>query len=284
MDPRFSVIIPTYNRASTLIRSIRSVLDQTVPAWEIIVVDDGSSDNTWELVAKFPQVRYHYQVNSGVCAARNQGAEIATGDWLIFLDSDDELVNTALERICNFIFINNDNFNLIKGGYRRIKSNEMKDFIPTENLSQSFLSGSFAVKKILFDQVGGYDDKLVFSENAEFHHRVLLSDRSIGYLGSVSLIYYESIGGGSKNIRNMIDSLTLILEKHDETLTPHVKHLYHQIIGVNWIRFRNFSKARHHLFQALKYKPTKLSTWCRLFLSCFPLVARRLYKESVNHG
>ncbi len=88
--PRFSVIIPAYNAAATLARAIDSVLAQSYPAHEIIVIDDGSSDGTSEIAARYgDKVRYQRQDNAGVSAARNRGAEMAIGDWLAFLDADD---------------------------------------------------------------------------------------------------------------------------------------------------------------------------------------------------
>jgi hypothetical protein len=87
---RFSVIIPTFNSAETLGRAIESVLEQSWPAHEIIVVDDGSTDETREIAAGFGRsIHYLYQENAGVSAARNNGARMATGDWLAFLDADD---------------------------------------------------------------------------------------------------------------------------------------------------------------------------------------------------
>jgi GT2 family glycosyltransferase len=88
--PKFSVIIPVYNLAETLPRAIKSVIEQTWPAHEIIVVDDGSTDNSLQVANGFAnKVRVISQVNTGVSAARNRGAESATGDWLAFLDADD---------------------------------------------------------------------------------------------------------------------------------------------------------------------------------------------------
>ncbi|HUX65314.1 glycosyltransferase family 2 protein [Sulfuricella sp.] len=89
-NPRFSVIIPAYNAAATLARALDSVLAQTWPAHEIIVVDDGSCDATAAVAAAYgDKVRYLYQLNAGVSAARNAGAQAASGDWLAFLDADD---------------------------------------------------------------------------------------------------------------------------------------------------------------------------------------------------
>jgi len=88
--PTVSVIVPTYNRASLIEKTLESLLVQTHPPHEIIVVDDGSTDDTAQVVARFsPQVRYVLQENGGVSRARNHGASLASGEWLAFVDSDD---------------------------------------------------------------------------------------------------------------------------------------------------------------------------------------------------
>lgn len=98
MSPRFSVIIPAFNAAATLARAIDSVRAQTWPAHEIIVVDDGSTDATAEVAARFGEaVRLIRQPNRGVSVARNAGAAAARGDWLAFLDADDWY---APDRLC----------------------------------------------------------------------------------------------------------------------------------------------------------------------------------------
>ena len=90
MTPRFSIVIPAYNAATTLARAIESVRAQSWPAHEVIVVDDGSTDDTADVASQVGgAVRLIRQPNSGVSAARNAGAAAATGDWLAFLDADD---------------------------------------------------------------------------------------------------------------------------------------------------------------------------------------------------
>jgi len=87
---RVSAVIPSHNRAHMLARALQSVLRQSRPPDEILLVDDGSSDATADLVRGFPSVRYVYQDQGGVSSARNFGAREAQGDWIAFLDSDDE--------------------------------------------------------------------------------------------------------------------------------------------------------------------------------------------------
>lgn len=104
-----SVVLPTYNRARCLYRSIRSVLDQTFSNLELIIVDDGSTDNTRGLVESIPdhRIRYIYQDNAGACAARNRGIDEAMGDYIAFQDSDDEWVKNKLEIQLNALISNN---------------------------------------------------------------------------------------------------------------------------------------------------------------------------------
>jgi len=90
---KFSIVLPTYNRAAFLKKTIGSVQAQTYPNWELIIIDDGSKDNTAEIVAGLMaidnRIRYYYQDNAERSAARNNGIAKATGDYVCFLDSDD---------------------------------------------------------------------------------------------------------------------------------------------------------------------------------------------------
>jgi glycosyltransferase involved in cell wall biosynthesis len=91
MNPKVSVVIPTYNRAEQVQKSVESVLEQSFTNLEVIVVDDGSSDDTGQTLKNTfgDRIRYYFQPNQGVSVARNKGIEEAKGEWIAFLDSDD---------------------------------------------------------------------------------------------------------------------------------------------------------------------------------------------------
>ncbi len=101
----FSVIIPTYNREATVASTIQTVLKQTYKEFEIIVVDDGSTDNTRETITRLQdqRVRYFYKTNEERSIARNYGANQARGQYLLFLDSDDRLEPSHLHQLSDFI-------------------------------------------------------------------------------------------------------------------------------------------------------------------------------------
>lgn len=109
-SPFFSVVIPTYNRATLIIKAIDSVLLQTFTDWELIIVDDASVDNTKEVVAKYRDSRilYHYKENEERSAARNRGIELSKGQYICFLDSDDYYLNNRLEALYNEIISRNN--------------------------------------------------------------------------------------------------------------------------------------------------------------------------------
>lgn len=104
-QPFFSIIIPTYNRASMLVRAIESVLAQRFSDWELIIIDDGSIDETKEEVIKFTdhRIKYHYQENQERSVARNYGIKLSIGQYVCFLDSDDDYLNNHLDVLHQFI-------------------------------------------------------------------------------------------------------------------------------------------------------------------------------------
>jgi glycosyltransferase involved in cell wall biosynthesis len=106
-NPFFSIVIPTYNRAHLISKAIESVIAQTYSDWELIIVDDGSTDNTKELVDNYcnkdNRIRYIYQENAERSVARNNGIDHAKGEFICFLDSDDYYALNRLENISTYL-------------------------------------------------------------------------------------------------------------------------------------------------------------------------------------
>jgi glycosyltransferase involved in cell wall biosynthesis len=180
---KISVIIPTWNRSSYLARALESVYAQSISPHEVIVVDDGSTDDTREIIKQhFKDVRYLYQENRGVSSARNTGIRAAGGDWIALLDSDDCWLPHKLEhqqqllrdnpdaRICHSdeIWIRNGKrVNPMKkhakrGGYI------FKHCLPLCAISPS----SAIIRHDLFDEIGLFDESLPACEDYDLWLRL----------------------------------------------------------------------------------------------------------------
>ena len=178
-----SVIVPTYNRKHTLKRAIQSVYIQSLPPFEIIVVDDGSNDGTKEWVKqKYPDIKYIYQKNSGVSSARNKGIKIARGDWIALLDSDDEWLPNKLNEQINRIKLNLDvkilhsNEIWIRNGVRVNQMKKHKKFggyIFEKCLDMCRISpSSVMLKKAIFNDIGTFDESLKVCEDYDLWLRI----------------------------------------------------------------------------------------------------------------
>ena len=178
-----SVIIPTFNRINLIVRAIESVLKQTYKVFEIIVIDDGSTDGTYELIKKsYPKVFIYHQKNKGVSAARNMGLTLARGTWIAFLDSDDEWISKKIECQINALnqskeyLICHTNEIWIRNG---IRVNQMKKhqkyggFIFEKSLDICRMSpSSVMISKTIFDEIGFFDESLKICEDYDFWLRI----------------------------------------------------------------------------------------------------------------
>ena len=183
MTSSVSVIIPSFNRASVLPRALDSVLAQTHEAAEIIVVDDGSSDGTNALVERhYPGVKLLTQGNQGVSSARNAGASVSTGEWLAFLDSDDEWLPEKLSHQLACVR-DNPHISLIHSDEiwirRGVRVNQMRKHRKSGGqifeycLPRCVISPSAVMmSKALFDRLGGFDEDLPACEDYDLWLRV----------------------------------------------------------------------------------------------------------------
>jgi len=181
-DISISVIVPTFNRKDMLSRALLSIFSQSHEPFEVIVVDNGSNDNTQEMLRdEFPKVRLLLEPEQGVSRARNKGICEATGEWIAFLDSDDEWQPDKLEVQTreilgseniishtdelwyrNGVRVNPKNIHKKSGGYIFDRCLELCCISPS----------SVMVKKTLFDEIGYFDEKLPACEDYDMWLRV----------------------------------------------------------------------------------------------------------------
>tara|TARA_R100000935_G_scaffold58815_1_gene98192 strand:- start:4434 stop:5294 length:861 start_codon:yes stop_codon:yes gene_type:complete len=217
-----SIIIPTYNRAHSIFNSIESVLNQTDPNWQLLIIDDGSKDNTHEIVDKYlkdERIQYHYDVNKGVSAARNRGARLSKGTYLIFLDSDDMLETELIENLNKSNF---SKYDLICWELKCIIDGEVKIIKPKiqgilyNNYKVGFLAESICYNKQFFLKVGGYDEKMTFGENYELGIRLCQEKKlKILILNEILARYYiESTLRTSNSMNNRFYSGVHQYKKH----------------------------------------------------------------------
>jgi len=174
-SPLVSVIIPTHNRAGLLPRAINSVLSQTYKNYEIIIIDDGSSDNTQEILSGFASNKLRILKNEmpkGACNARNRGIKAAAGDLLAFLDDDDEYLPVYLEEMTNaydpkWAYLSS-NFSYIcrtSAGVKKHVRKKSKYVTPEKMLYTMCSSGIFLVEKNKIIRIGGFDEALLKSQD-----------------------------------------------------------------------------------------------------------------------
>jgi glycosyltransferase involved in cell wall biosynthesis len=203
MNPKVSVIIPTYNRAATVRNAIESVLGQTFSDLEVIVVDDGSSDGTDKILQESygDRIRYFAQTNQGVSAARNKGLAEARGEWIALLDSDDlwekeklEWQFKALERFgpkygacyTDTGFFNYPEtrtmFQLAEESYRHeevmgVNTDVLRVLLRPGGGGMMVCTCTLLARADLVARLGGFDTNLRFGEDSEFMFRLgLLTD------------------------------------------------------------------------------------------------------------
>ena len=287
MSPYFSIIIPTYNRASIVKRAIDAALQQSFHDFEIIVVDDGSTDDTQEILQSIVDSRITqiYQSNKGVCAARNTGASKAIGKYLLFYDSDDILMPSALNDFKNANV--DDKADLLFGDVEKINMHQKETKIirssnPYGNNKGTglYIAGSFCISKSFFEKIGGYDEHISFGENTELRFRIDLQKPQKVFTNSIVLKYEVSTDGGSSNLINKIVSNEYIMKKHEYYFQqyPKVKQMYFQNNAIAYFKLKEYSKAIRCNMKAWLSYPKNIKTAFRMIVMCFPF----LYQKRIN--
>lgn len=262
-----SIIVPTFNRARLLTRAIESVLNQTHNDWELIIIDDGSTDNTDQVVADFlsDRIKYFRQDNAGANRARNYGATLAKHEYLSFLDSDDELSPEWLEEFSKAMV---DDPDIVCCGTIRIEPTKKIIVLPESlgrifgNQVGKFTNGAcYVIKSLVFAQVGGFDEELLSSQHTELSMRLASRIRD-GQFRIVSI--YKSlvkihIHDGPRirtNDKSKYFGAQRLLTKHFKLLSsdPILVVLYARIIVSLALKNRRYLSALRYFFVYIRFR------------------------------
>ena len=225
-----AVVIPTYNHARYLADAISSVIAQKRPADEIIVVDDGSTDDPAAVVARFPGVQLIRQENQGLAAARNTGLRSCTASHVVFLDSDDRLLSNALEAGLNCVAKHPD-CAFIYGGYRYITHDGSACGIdhyspisgdPNLALIRHNLIGMHATAVFRRDcllEVGGYDGTLRLAEDYDLYLRLVRNHPVACHPGIVAEYRWHEQNISSDGLK-MLRATLKVLDRHEARIRP----------------------------------------------------------------
>src|SRR5688572_7383464 len=267
-----SVVIPCYQQAHFLGEAIGSVLAQTLPAHEIIVVDDGSTDSTAAIAASRPGVRYIYQDNSGSAAARNKGLSESTGSYLVFLDADDRLLSNALEIGVSSLSAHPDSA-FVFGRCQHIKHDGSPDsvFQATYDESDDYLAmlrgnpiwhpGAVMCRRSIFDIINGFDRSIVACSDYEFYLRVT-ARWPVCCHNNVISEYRQHPGNKTSNNPLTLSSLTHILcsqlplihgnKRYEEAYRGSIRNLERDYYGNAIRQLRSFLKTGAHRTHLLR--------------------------------
>lgn len=189
---RVSVIVPVYNGAAYLADAIASIRAQQYAPLEIIIVDDGSTDETAAIAASLgADVRYVYQQNQGPAAARNRGLKAATGEVIAFLDADDLWTPDKLELQLG-ILARHPGAAVVMGHMRAFREDPAIPVPSPYNGETALLAnqvGSTLVRRTVFERIGGFDEGLRYGEDIDWLMRVREAGISIHVLAEVTLLY-----------------------------------------------------------------------------------------------
>jgi glycosyltransferase involved in cell wall biosynthesis len=213
--PKVSIIMPTWNRINTIERAIDSVLKQSYKSYELLIIDDGSTDGTKEMLHKkylsmidSGVIRYIYQEHSGVCKARNTGLKYSKGDLIAYLDSDNEWLKDYLKIMVN-VFDKNKEYNTAYSAIEVFDNVRNKRFIRNTPYDRKrLLTGNFIDlnifmhRRILFEQLGGFNENLKRLVDWEFIIRLTKLNKPY-FVNKVLAKYY--LNKSLNNISNTED-------------------------------------------------------------------------------
>ncbi len=283
--PLVTVVIPCYGQAHFLGEAIESVLAQSHPNLEVIVVDDGSPDNTSEVAARYPGVRCVRQENQGLSGARNSGLAASGGEYVVFLDADDRLLPEALEAGLE-CFEAHPECAFVHGDYRFIATDgsfvgRSRQHIVGEDRYTALLQGNYITmhatvvyRRAVFETVGGFDTSLSACEDYDMYLRIARRFPVCGHEKVVA--EYRGHGGHmSHNAALMLSTSVSVLRSQRKYAKEdkHHRKAYETGVGLSryWygaplvdevrarIREREWKRALRGVLVLLRYHPLGLA-------------------------
>jgi len=285
-EPLVSIIIPTYNRAKFLPRAVNSVLNQTFKDFELIIVDDASTDNTKDIIQGFkdPHIRYiKHNDNRGIAGARNTGIKTSKGEYIAFLDDDDEWLPEKLTLQVRKFEKCPDRVGLIYCNYTSIDvttgTKRDKNLVPCMNnilykqlLSGNIIgSGTYLIKKECFDKVGLFDEEVLGKEDWDMWIRIARYYH-FDYLLETLVIHYDHPSQMTSNLNKRYIALEKIIKKHENNMRnfPKIYSRHLNILGKLHLLYRKRKKCIYCLLKSIRYNPFKKSSYLYLLLSLLP--------------
>jgi len=272
-----SVVIPTYNYGRFISEAIQSVLEQTYPIFEIIVVDDGSTDGTESIVKEFgDRIRYVKQENLGVCAARNTGIEMSSGDLIAFLDADDSWLPDKTQKQVT-IFIEDAEVGLVHCGMREFDTLTGETLEMLVEGGEGWVAeelalgekpvicgpgGAIMVRRDVIETTGNFDTRLKILEDWDFCLRIAMRHK-VGFVRE-ALVDYRSHGANAHlNVDEMERSTLIAWAKVFETdiaaIARHKKRSYgnlHKVLAGSYLSNGGYIGFVRNILKSLWYRPS----------------------------
>lgn len=283
--PKVSVIIPTYNRARLIGRAIRSILNQTFQDFEIIVVDDGSTDNSKDICCSLNDSRLHYirhEQNRGGGAARNTGIVAAQGEYIAFQDSDDEWLSDKLERQIQILEKASNEVGVVYTAFIRVDGSRVF-YLPSfevvkkeGNILNQLLKGNFVstqttmIRMSCFEKVGMFDEMLPRFQDWELFIRIS-KNYKFKFISEPLAIVYKQDHSITSDQKAYIKALNLIRERHFEEFARSknlLANLYFNM-GLNLFLFGNIKEGRRYMTNAIKTYPFKFKYFIAVLITFF---------------
>lgn len=273
VTPTVSVVIASYNGATTITNAIESALgtDGREQADEVIVIDDGSTDGTnyvvEQLCTKYPQIVLRTQENLGRCAARNYGASLALGEYVVFLDDDDLLSVDAIKTFKHEAS-RTPYVGIIRLCVDYLGTPLVLRTPPTDLFDGPSIPGSFALRTSLFAHVGGYDVNLDYAENSDLLwrlHRLAIEgggSQEVLSCGTVGVHHHHRHDVATYYRTDRINATRLLIDKHADALQerPALAASLHGILAHDLTQIGETAPAFSYAWQSLRLRPAARST------------------------